>query len=177
MLSCGQVQAGEQAGPTNVQAFLSYVDKMQCPSDAKFSVQDLLSEDYDDRTRIVDCLLWLRKVHSSGEPMAAPFAFVLRESSDIRAMRDSPRKGQASVDLMTALSHQHQKHQQAHMGLVLPSGPRTLASTQTNANLSALYSDMSQTLISRMTPGMQSPKYDTILTTVMEQVTWKGLLN
>ncbi|GIL60968.1 hypothetical protein Vafri_15770 [Volvox africanus] len=166
-----QVETGGEAGLTNVQAFLSFIsDQLQCPSEAKFSVHDLFSEDYDDRTRIVDCLLWLRKVHSCGDPVPSPFSFaMLRESSDIRAMRDSPRKGQASVDLVTALSQQHQKQQQAQMGMVLPTGPRTLASTQANANLSALYSDMSQSLISRMTPGMPTPKYDTLLSNVMEQ--------
>ncbi|GIL69220.1 hypothetical protein Vretimale_12657 [Volvox reticuliferus] len=166
-----QVETGSEAGLTNVQAFLSYIsDHLQCPSEAKFSVHDLFSEDYDDRTRIVDCLLWLRKVYSCGDPVPSPFSFaMLRESSDIRAMRDSPRKGQNSVDLVTALSQQHQKQQQAQMGMVLPTGPRTLASTQANANLSALYSDMSQSLISRMTPGMPTPKYDTLLSNVMEQ--------
>ncbi|GLC61873.1 hypothetical protein PLESTB_001813300 [Pleodorina starrii] len=164
-----QIEVGAEAGLANVQAFLAYIDKLQCPSEAKFSVQDLLSEDYDDRTRIVDCLLWLRKVHSGGDPIPAPFSFMLRESSDIRAMRDSPRKGQASVDLVAAFSQQHQKQQQAAMGLVLPTGPRTLASTHPNANISALCSGISESLMSRMTPGMPSPKYDAILTNVMEQ--------
>ena len=72
MLACRQIW--EQADPSrseiaqryeNVQNFLRVVTGMGMPSDCQFSCADLESEGWEDRPRVADCLLWLKRLHSN----------------------------------------------------------------------------------------------------------------
>ncbi|GFR53047.1 hypothetical protein Agub_g15747 [Astrephomene gubernaculifera] len=162
-----KIVTGPEAGNSNVRAFLSYIsDTMQFPSEAKFSLQDLLSEDYDDRPRIVDCLLWLKKLHCGHDPSPSPFPYAaLREPSDIRAVRDSPGKS----DFSTALTQHGTKSQMAVLSAA--NTGRAVAAVPPSAAMAAICNDISRSLVSRLTPGVPaaSTKYDTIISNVMEQ--------
>ncbi|KXZ46235.1 hypothetical protein GPECTOR_45g105 [Gonium pectorale] len=162
-----QLQSGPDSGLANVQAFLGHItEHMHFPSEARFSLHDLLSEDYDDRPRIVDCILWLKKLHSGYDPTPSPFA---RDLSDVRAVRDSPRKAQVPAALASAFSNLSNPPPQ--QTALVPTGPRTMAAVQPNATLAALCTDISNTLMSRLSPGAPVPtqKYDMVVSNVMEQ--------
>ncbi|KAG2429706.1 hypothetical protein HYH02_013963 [Chlamydomonas schloesseri] len=172
-----KIEAGEAAGDANVGAFLHFMEKTNVPSEAKFSVQDLRSDGWDDRPRVVECLLWLQKVHRSSD-LASPAPFSLfkhgGDVSDVRAVRDSPRKGSPPPsDLNSVLAAQQQKHM-----TVVPTGARSLASVQPNASFANLCSDISRTLMSRLQPGLQAPvPYDTSATGVDVRAVMEQFLN
>ncbi|PNH10154.1 Kinesin-4 [Tetrabaena socialis] len=164
-----KVDSSAEGSHANVQAFLSFVtDKLRLPNEAKFTLSDLHSDLHDDRQRIADCLLWLKKLYCGPDVAPSPLGpFLLREGSDTRAVRDSPSKSPPTVDLSTAFAQQQQQQQQAMA--VVPTCPRTIASLQPSANIAMLCSNMSSSLQARLTPGLQASKYDTTVSNIMEQ--------
>ncbi|KAG2488239.1 hypothetical protein HYH03_013230 [Edaphochlamys debaryana] len=157
----------EDPDHSNVRAFITYTEKMQFPSEARFFLNDLLSDGYDDRPRVTDCILWLRKVHTGHDPSPSPFPGYLnssafRDQSDTRAVRDSPRKSPLSATLQL-----HQQ-QQENLAMVV-GGARTIGSVQPNANMAMLCSNVSQSLMAKLQPGVQPAKYDTIVSDVLGQ--------
>ncbi|KAG2424812.1 hypothetical protein HXX76_014234 [Chlamydomonas incerta] len=172
-----KIESGDAAEDANVGAFLHFMEKTNVPSEAKFSVQDLRNDGWDDRPRVVECLLWLQKVHRSSD-LASPAPFSLfrqaNDVSDVRAVRDSPRKGSpAPSDLNSVLAAQRQKHM-----TVVPATARSMASVQPNASFANLCSDISRTLMARLQPGLQPPvPYDTSATGVDVRAVMEQFLN
>lgn len=62
---------GQPMGSSNVVRFLSALQLLQLPSAAMFSVADLESEGWEERTRITECLLTLKRYHDSEQHMSA----------------------------------------------------------------------------------------------------------
>lgn len=61
---------GQPMGSSNVERFLSACQLLQLPSAAMFSVADLNSDGWEERTRITECLLTLKRYHESEQTMS-----------------------------------------------------------------------------------------------------------
>lgn len=56
----------------NVQNFLHGVQQLQVPTNCIFSISDLESDGWEDRPRIVDCLLWLKRLYEHVDTVPSP---------------------------------------------------------------------------------------------------------
>ncbi|MEW5299266.1 MAG: hypothetical protein WDW36_002299 [Sanguina aurantia] len=56
----------------NVQNFLQGVQQLRVPTDCIFSLSDLESDGWEDRPRIVDCLLWLKRLYEHVDTVPSP---------------------------------------------------------------------------------------------------------
>ena len=57
---------GQHMGSNNVDRFLSALQLLQLPSASMFSAADLESDGWEERPRVSDCLLTLKRYHESG---------------------------------------------------------------------------------------------------------------
>mmetsp|Transcript_37042 Transcript_37042/g.82352 ORF Transcript_37042/g.82352 Transcript_37042/m.82352 type:complete len:1045 (-) Transcript_37042:529-3663(-) len=80
-----------QAQMENVQNFLKAAKYLNIPSDSLFDFPELTADSWEnDRTRVVDCLLWLKRLYTNNNPV---------HKNDILAQLDSPRKEAALFDV------------------------------------------------------------------------------
>lgn len=137
-------------------------NELGVPSDRVFSTEDLNSEDYDDRPRVVDCVLFLQQLLVGHNPIASPLPAALQNRgdllSDVRNMRDSsPRGGysipttdQAAIPFSLTASSASGSPQMS----IMPAGARTMAAGGHHASIANLYNTLSNGLSARLTPGM-----------------------
>lgn len=73
----------------NVQRFMSAAISMGVPQEYMFSLPDVESDGTEERPRVSDCILWLKRLHGSSVP-ASPSPF--GGAGDITQPSDSPRR-------------------------------------------------------------------------------------
>ncbi len=102
----------------NVQSFIKVVQDLNVPSDSTFSYEDLTSDGDQERPRVADCVLWLKRIWehkeaSGGNP---------QQANDLSPSwrQDSTRK--AAVQLQSARSS----------GLYQPSGKEPMSARTSN---------------------------------------------
>ena len=105
----------------NVQNFLRFVtSNLGMPSDCQFSCADLESEGWEDRPRVADCVLWLKRLHEGvcQPPLYSPLT-MLHGSNDLLNSLDSP--GKAMMMAERAARHKMQMPQAPSFGSPIPS--------------------------------------------------------
>ena len=88
----------------NVQGFLGVVKSLGLPTECQFSVPDLESEGDEDRPRIADCVLWLKRLHEGNNYL--PYMF----GNDLSNASDSPKR---AAMLAAASKHSPSTHRQS----------------------------------------------------------------
>lgn len=53
----------------NIQNFIQFVKEVRVPPDFTFSYEDLTSENDVERPKVVDCVLWLKRLHEGHSPL------------------------------------------------------------------------------------------------------------
>jgi hypothetical protein len=89
MADGNDVVSGAKHRYENVQNFIKAASALGVPQDYMCSLADLDYEGSEDRPRVADCVLWLRRLYDGNNTAASPARW---PSSDITAVVDSPRR-------------------------------------------------------------------------------------
>ena len=92
---------GQHAG--NAQKFISAVQRLQLPSASQFALHDLQSTGWEDRERITECLLTLKRYHESEQKSGVAISPFMPFQSPTKLARESQMGSQADMSRFSPL--------------------------------------------------------------------------
>ena len=94
---------GQPKNAGNAQRFIDAVQRLQLPSASQFSLEDLQSTGWEDRQRVSECLLTLKRYHEAEQKSGIPSSPFKPFQSPTKSTRDTQLASQSDMSRFSPL--------------------------------------------------------------------------
>ena len=95
--------SGQPENIGNAQKFIAAVQRLQLPSASQFALEDLQSTGWEDRQRVTECLLTLKRYHEAEQKSGVPSSPFKPFQSPTKSTRDSQLATQPDMSRFSPL--------------------------------------------------------------------------